>query len=112
PSPCNPRAGSFAPHVEGLKRRSTMFHSSTELLIDYWRRRSGGQAMPARAEIAPSGFAHLAAQAFIAVREDGGDVRLRLAGEAIRELHGRRVAGDSLLRLWRADCRGRLAGLL
>ncbi|HEY1751580.1 MAG TPA: PAS domain-containing protein [Caulobacteraceae bacterium] len=89
-----------------------MFHSSTELLIDYWRRRCGGRPMPARADIDPSGFAHLAAQAFIAVREDGGDVRLRLAGEAVGELHGRRVAGESLLRLWRAGDRGRLARLL
>jgi hypothetical protein len=68
--------------------------------------------MPTRAAIDPSGFAHLAAQAFIAVRQDGGDVCLRLAGEAIRELHGRHVAGESLLRLWRADHRGRLARLL
>ena len=89
-----------------------MFHSSTELLIDYWRRRCGGRPMPARADIDPSGFAALAAQAFIAVREAGGDLRLRLAGEAILEMHGRRLADQSLLRLWRPDHRGRLARLL
>jgi hypothetical protein len=89
-----------------------MFHSSTELLIDYWRRRCGGRPMPARADIDPSGFAALAAQAFIAVREAGGDVRLRLAGEAIIAMHAQRLAGQSLLRLWRPDQRGRLARLL
>jgi len=89
-----------------------MFHSNTELLIDYWRRRRGGRPTPRRADIDPTGFAALAPQAFIAQRETGGDVTFRLAGEAIVELHAMPLGGESLLGLWRADCRARLAMLL
>jgi hypothetical protein len=89
-----------------------MVHSNTELLIDYWRSRRGGRPVPARADIEPSGFVALAPQVFIAERCAGRDVRFRLAGETIVELHGRPLGGESLLGLWRTDQRGRLAALL
>jgi hypothetical protein len=89
-----------------------MFHSNTELLIDYWRSRRSGRPMPRRTDIEPSGFVRLAPRAFIAQFEPGGDVRFRLAGEIIVELHGRPLGGESLLRLWRPDCRARLSKLL
>lgn len=89
-----------------------MFHSNTELLIDYWRIRRGGRPMPRRADIDPTGFPALAPQAFIAQRQPGGDVIFRLAGEAIVELHDMPLGGESLLRLWRPDCRARLSMLL
>lgn len=88
-----------------------MFHSSTELLIDYWRGRRGERAVPNRADIDPTGFPRLAAAAFIAVLE-GGDVRFRLAGEAVLGWCGRPLAGGSVTALWRADHRGRLMALL
>jgi hypothetical protein len=88
-----------------------MFHSNTELLIDYWRGRRGERTVPARADIDPSGFPRLAPAVFIAARE-GGDVRVRLAGEAMIEWHGRRLAGESLTGFWRRDHRGRLTALL
>jgi hypothetical protein len=89
-----------------------MFHSNTELLIDYWQARRGGRPMPRRADIDPTGFVRLAPRAFIAQMEPGGDVRFRLAGEVIVDLHGRPLGGASLLRLWRPDCRARLSKLL
>jgi hypothetical protein len=89
-----------------------MFHSNTELLIDYWRKRRSGRPMPRRVDIDPTGFAPLAPQAFIAQRETGGDIVFRLAGEAIAELHAMPLGGESLLRLWRPDCRARLSTLL
>ncbi len=89
-----------------------MFHSSTELLIDYWRGRRGGRPMPKRADIEPAGFVAFAPQVFIAEREPAGDVIFRLAGEVIVELHGKPLRGESLLRLWRPDCRARLSMLL
>ena len=89
-----------------------MFHSNTELLIDYWRTRRGGRPMPRRADIDPTGFPALAPQAFIAQRETSGDVIFRLAGEMIVELHAMPLGGESLLRLWRPDCRARLSMLL
>jgi hypothetical protein len=88
-----------------------MFHSNTELLIDYWRARRGERTVPARADIDPSGFPRLAPAVFIAARESG-DVRLRLAGEAVLEWHGRPLAGESFTGLWRRDHRGRLMALL
>ena len=89
-----------------------MFHSNTELLIDYWRTRRGGRPMPRREDIDPTGFPDLAPQAFIALRDSDGDVVFRLAGEAIVELHAMPLGGESLLRLWRPDCRARLSMLL
>ena len=89
-----------------------MFHSNTELLIDYWRDRRGGRPMPRRADVDPTGFPALAPQAFVAQRDPGGDVVFRLAGEAIVELHAMSLGGESLLRLWRQDCRARLSMLL
>jgi hypothetical protein len=68
--------------------------------------------MPRRADIDPSGFVALAPQVFIAQRESDGDVVFRLAGEAIVELHAMPLGGESLLRLWRPDCRARLSMLL
>jgi hypothetical protein len=111
-SALQPPCGSIVARGGKLKRRSTMFHSNTELLIDYWRARRGGRPMPRRADIDPTGFAPLAPQAFIALREPGGDITFRLAGEAILELHAAQLAGCSLLRLWRPDCRARLSMLL
>jgi hypothetical protein len=89
-----------------------MFHSSTELLIDYWRRRRHGKPLPLRTDIDPSGFAGLAHQVFIAVQGPDGDVRFRIAGEALIEWHGRQLRNASLLSFWRPEHRGRLARLL
>jgi hypothetical protein len=87
-----------------------MVHSSTELLIDYWRSRRGGRPSPLRADIDPTGFAPLAPRAFVAVREIA-DIRFRLAGEAVIELARRPLAGASMLALWRPEHRGRVAAL-
>jgi hypothetical protein len=89
-----------------------VFHSSTELLIDYWRTRRGDARLPARADIELAGFASIAARVFLAERDAAGDVRFRIAGETLVELQGRPLKGESLLRLWRPSCRGRLASLL
>jgi hypothetical protein len=82
-----------------------MAHLNTELLIDYWRRRRGERAMPARSDIDPADFAALLPHAFIAARSDDGDIRFRLAGEAVIDLHARPLAGESLLALWTAPHR-------
>jgi len=88
-----------------------MFNPNTERLLAYWRSRRGGWPAPRRADIDPSGFARLAPQAFVVARE-GGDYRFRLAGEAVASLAGRPLAGESVLRLWRIEDRGRLVRLL
>jgi len=89
-----------------------MAHLNTELLIDYWRRRRGEQVMPARSDIDPADFAGLLPHAFIAARADDGEVRFRLAGEAVIDLHGRPLAGESLIGLWTAPHRQPLRAAL
>src|SRR4051812_15370151 len=77
-----------------------MFHSNTELLIDYWRGRRGDAALPGRVDIDPIDFAPLLPQTFIAGRLGAGLYPLRLAGERIVDLHGRGLRGENLLDLW------------
>jgi len=89
-----------------------MFHSNTELLIDYWRRLRGDAAAPPRASVDPTEFAPLAPRAFVANRDSGGDFELRLAGEIVIDLCGHPLRGMSISHLWRLAHRRRLAGLL
>jgi hypothetical protein len=83
-----------------------MFHPSTEFMIDYWRGRRGNRSLPGRSDIDPSGFAAQAARVFVAARDGAsGDLRFRLAGEAVIDLHGRTLKGESLARFWRPQHR-------
>jgi hypothetical protein len=77
-----------------------MFHSNTELLIDYWRSRQRGDASPARADIDPAHFAPLLSQVFIAGRRGSGVYPLRLVGEFIVDLHRRVSRGDDHALFW------------
>jgi hypothetical protein len=89
-----------------------MFTANTERLLDYWRARRGERLAPRRVDIDVADFPALAPQVFIAELHAGGDVRFRLAGEAIVALHGRPLRGESLLALWATEHRGRLSRLL
>ncbi|HUZ13016.1 MAG TPA: PAS domain-containing protein [Caulobacteraceae bacterium] len=89
-----------------------MAHLNTQLLIDYWRRRSGERRTPARSEIDPADFAALAPHVFVVQRDDDGDIRFRIAGEAVIELHGRALQGTSLASLWTAPHRPPLSRAL
>ncbi|HTX50424.1 MAG TPA: PAS domain-containing protein [Caulobacteraceae bacterium] len=89
-----------------------MVHSNTELLIDYWRSRRGDLAAPRRSDIDPLDFARLLPRVFIAEARAGGDLAFRLAGEAIAEMHGRPLGGESLPALWRHDHRRHLLAAL
>jgi hypothetical protein len=77
-----------------------MFHSNTELLIDYWRGKRGEAALPARTDVDPADFAHLLPQTFILGRAGPGVYPIRLAGEFVVDLHGRGLRGDNVLNLW------------
>ena len=89
-----------------------MFHSNTEQLIDYWRGLRVDRPTPSRAAVDPSGFVALAPRTFIASRDLRSGFEVRLAGEALIDLHGRQLRGEQLERLWRPIHRQRLAGLL
>jgi hypothetical protein len=87
-----------------------MFHPNTEFMIDYWRARRGGRSMPLRSDIDLSGFAAQASHVFVAARDGAsGDLRFRLAGEAVIDLHGRPLKGESMARFWRPQHRRPLA---
>ncbi len=78
----------------------SMFHSNTELLIDYWRSRKGLLLAPTRASIDPSDFAGLLPQVFILGRVRPGEYVYRLVGGLVDDLHGGRLGGGDPLKLW------------
>lgn len=82
-----------------------MFHPNTLQLIACWRDRRGERPAPARSDIQLADIGALAPWCFIALAEPDGDVRFRLAGEGIINLHGRLLVGESLPTLWRPSRR-------
>lgn len=90
----------------------SMFHLSTQRLIDYWRARAVGGQLPTRASIDPSDFANLAPQAFVAGRVCSGIYPLRLVGGFVSALHQRDVRQQNALSLFaQADRMGLQAAL-
>jgi hypothetical protein len=79
---------------------ASMSHSSTELLIDYWRQRKGAALAPLREAINPADFATLLPQVFILGREGPGDYRFRLAGGLVADLHARDLRTVDFVSLW------------
>jgi hypothetical protein len=77
-----------------------MFHSNTELLIDYWREQKGSLRAPARASINPVDFASLLPQVFILGRVRPGQYGFRLAGGLVDDLHGGHLGGADPIKLW------------
>lgn len=82
-----------------------MAHSSTELLIDYWRARIRDGQAPTRAAINPVDFPTLLPQVFILGRHAPGDYRFRLVGGLIGDLHGRDLRGVDFSSLWAQSAR-------
>jgi hypothetical protein len=82
-----------------------MFHSNTELLIDYWRQRKGSQIAPARASINPADLPSILPQLFILGRLRPGQYAFRLVGGLVDDLHGGHLGGLDPLRLWKAPYR-------
>jgi hypothetical protein len=77
-----------------------MFHSNTELLIDYWREQKGSDRAPARARINPADFASLLPQVFILGRLGPGRYGFRLVGGLVDDLHGGHLGATDPIRLW------------
>lgn len=78
----------------------SVFHSNTEMLIDYWRSRAFRGA-PLQGPIDPAGFAPIAPQVFVLGRAGPGSYAFRLTGELVRELFGQDLRGVPALDLWR-----------
>ncbi|WP_341871563.1 PAS domain-containing protein [Caulobacter radicis] len=81
------------------RKGTTMFHPSTERLIDYWRNRAGDGRMPARASVDPGDFLDLLPQVFILGRGNGR-YPFRLAGGFVTDLHARDLRGEDQLSMW------------
>lgn len=90
----------------------SMFHSTTQRLIDYWRSRQLSGSAPARAAIDPAEFSELMPQAFILGRAFTGVYPVRLAGGFVCDLHGKDLKRVNGLSLWAERDRSRLQGSL
>jgi len=78
----------------------SMFHSNTELLIDYWRARALGGALPSRASVNPADFSDLLPQVFVLGRVRAGVYPVRLAGGFVADLHHCDLRQQNGLGLW------------
>lgn len=79
----------------------SVFHSNTERLIDYWRRRGGEAGLPTRMAVNPADFSEIMSQVFIAGRVATGIYPLRLVGGLIAELHQRDLRQQNAISLYR-----------
>jgi hypothetical protein len=79
----------------------SVFHSNTEMLIDYWRSRAFRGAT-LRGPIDPADFAPIAPQVFVLGRAGPGSYTFRLVGGLVRDLFGRDLRREPVLELWRS----------
>ena len=105
---CNPRAV----ELDRAGRKTSMFHSNTERLIDYWRARKVDRLSPPRAAIDPSDFTDLLPQVFILGRTAPGQYLFRLVGGLIVDLHQRDLRRADFLSVWNPTDQPRLASAL
>jgi hypothetical protein len=89
-----------------------MFHSNTDRLTDYWRRRRGAASAPARSSIDPCDFAELLPQVVMLGRAATGRYLFRLGGAMVETLHGRGLGQADFLSLWAGTDRPRLTTVL
>lgn len=69
-----------------------MFHPGTQKLIGYWSSLTDGRA-PARADFDVCEVGDLLPRLFVLERDEA--LTFRLAGELLRDLHGRRIKGSA-----------------
>lgn len=85
-----------------------MFHPDTQFLIDHWtalaRQAEVRGGVPDRSALPADALGVRLPRAFLAERR-GEDAVLRVAGGWVESFHGRALAGESLLNLWRASSR-------
>jgi hypothetical protein len=89
-----------------------MKHAASRELYAYWEERRGRRAAPERAEIEPGAIRGALSDAFILSLDAARGHPLRLAGTRVCALFDRELRGEPFLRLWAADSRTIIAGLL
>ena len=88
-----------------------MKHAASRELYAYWEERRGRSAAPERAEIEPGAIRGALSDAFILSLDAARGHPVRLAGTRVCALFDRELRGDPF-RLWAADSRTIIAGLL
>jgi hypothetical protein len=89
-----------------------MKHAASRELYAYWEERRGRRAAPERAEIEPGAIRGALSDAFILSLDAARGHPVRLAGTRVCALFDRELRGEPFLRLWAADSRTIIAGLL
>ena len=84
------------------------FHPNTDTLIDRWREKAAGRALPARVDIDPGDFLDVLPQTLIVGRTTRGLYPVRLTGAFVDDIHGEAIKGRNLLLLWDTEDRTRL----
>lgn len=86
----------------------SVFHSTTQRLIDYWRSCALDGRPPSRASVNPADFPALLPQIFMLGRTSSGVYPVRLAGGFVADLHGCDLRRRNGLSLWAERDRSRL----
>ena len=89
-----------------------MAHLNTQELIDYWRHRKFGVNAPLRSDIDPSELSIIAPQILLLGRDRMGHYPIRLAGGFVRDLYGRRIAGEEFSTLFEPSARAEVVARL
>lgn len=89
-----------------------MKHQSTRAVFDYWTKKRGSRAAPARADIDPTKIRYALGDTFMLAADFAGGLRFRLAGTRVCALFDRELKGETFSDLWSADSRVAIDELL
>ena len=89
-----------------------MKHAASRELYAYWEERRGRRRAPERTEIEPGAIRGALSDAFILSFDAARGYPVRVAGTRVCALFDRELRGEPFLRLWAADSRTIIAGLL
>jgi hypothetical protein len=89
-----------------------MKHASTRAVFEYWNKKRGIRAAPARAEIDPVEIRQALSDTFMLAADFVGELRFRLAGTRVCALFGREIMGESFGALWDDNSRKSIDALL
>jgi len=105
-------SGTDAPQPREGGERIFMKHAASRELYAYWEERRGRRAAPERAEIEPGAIRGALSDAFILSLDAARGHPVRLAGTRVCALFDRELRGEPFLRIWAADSRTIITGLL
>jgi len=89
-----------------------MKHQSTRTVFDYWNKKRGTRAAPARADIDPTEIRHALGDTFMLAADFADQLRFRLAGTRVCALFDREIKGESIIDLWSEESRQSIEELL